>query len=169
MNLTGYAVVHEHGHSQSSVFPIIGAHVFGMFALVLVIGQIVDRFGGSVVLVAGLALEGVSSLGLAWAEGVWATALLLFGLGLGWNLAFVAATTALVNRTAPAERGKLVGFSDLSSGLVGATLAILGGWILQGWGVGALAAGATVVAFLPALFLARSFVSPPRRPVGEAA
>lgn len=169
MNLTGYAVVHEHGHSQSSVFPIIGAHVFGMFALVLVIGQIVDRFGGSVVLVAGLALEGVSSLGLAWAEGVWATALLLFGLGLGWNLAFVAATTALVNRTAPAERGKLVGFSDLSSGLVGATLAILGGWILQGWGVGALAAGATVVAFLPALFLARSFVSPPHRPVGEAA
>ena len=74
-----------------------------------------------------------------------------------------------MNRTAPAERGRLVGFSDLTSGLVGASLAILGGWILQGWGVGALAAGAAVVAFLPALFLARSFVSPPRRPVGEAA
>ncbi len=169
MNLTGYAVVHEHGHTQSSVFPIIGAHVFGMFALVLVIGQIVDRFGGSVVLVAGLALEGVSCLGLAWAESVWATALLLFGLGLGWNLAFVAATTALVNKTAVTERGRLVGFSDLSSGLVGASLALSGGWILQAFGVGALAVGATVVALLPALFLARSFVLPPRRPVGEAA
>lgn len=169
MNLTGYAVVHEHGHAQSSVFPIIGAHVFGMFALVLVIGQIVDRFGGNVVLVAGLALEGVSCLGLAWAESVWATAVLLFGLGLGWNLAFVAATTALVNRTAVAERGRLIGFSDLSSGLVGASLALSGGWILQAYGVGALAVGATVVALLPALFLARSFILPPRRPVGEAA
>src|SRR5215208_4631772 len=34
MNLTGYAVVHEHGHSQAAVFPIIGAHVLGMYALV---------------------------------------------------------------------------------------------------------------------------------------
>jgi hypothetical protein len=94
---------------------------------------------------------------------------LLFGLGLGWNLAFVAATTALVNRTAVAERGRLIGFSDLSSGLVGAALALSGGWILQAYGVGALAVGATVVALLPALFLARSFILPPRRPVGEAA
>lgn len=169
MNLTGYAVVHEHGHTQSSVFPIIGAHVFGMFALVLVVGQIVDRFGGNVVLVAGLVLEGVSGLGLAWGESVWATAILLFGLGLGWNLAFVAATTALVNRTAPAERGRLVGLSDLSSGMVGAVLALSGGWILQAYGVGALAVGAAVVALLPALYLASSFVLPPRRPVGEAA
>ncbi len=47
-------------------------------------------------------------------------AVLLFGLGLGWNLAFVSATTTLVNCAAPSERGKLVGFSDLSSGLTGA-------------------------------------------------
>ncbi len=45
MNLTGYAVVHEHHHEQRDVYPIIGAHVFGMFALVLVVGRIVDRVG----------------------------------------------------------------------------------------------------------------------------
>src|SRR5439155_26720068 len=38
MNLTGYVVVEHHHHHQDSVFPIIGAHVFGMYALVLVIG-----------------------------------------------------------------------------------------------------------------------------------
>src|SRR5262245_37218202 len=37
MNLTGYVVVQEHGHAQHDVFPIIGAHVLGMYALVLVV------------------------------------------------------------------------------------------------------------------------------------
>src|SRR6266508_124945 len=45
MNLSGYVVVEHHHHSQDSVFPIIGAHVFGMYALVLVIGALIDRIG----------------------------------------------------------------------------------------------------------------------------
>ena len=153
MNLTGYAVTHEHHHPQSSVFPIIGAHVLGMYALVLFVGRIVDRVGG-LALVGGLVLEGISCLGLAWAESVWATAVLLFGLGLGWNLSFVAATTALVNRAAPAERGRLLGFNDLSAGLLGASLALLGGYALQALGVAALAVGAVTLTVVPAIMLA---------------
>ena len=38
MNLTGYVVVEMHHHPQDSVFPIVGAHVLGMYALVLVVG-----------------------------------------------------------------------------------------------------------------------------------
>ena len=38
MNLTGYAVVEKHHHTQQDVFPIIGAHVLGMYALVLFVG-----------------------------------------------------------------------------------------------------------------------------------
>jgi predicted MFS family arabinose efflux permease len=154
MNLTGYAVVHEHGHHQQDVFPIIGAHVFGMFALVLVVGTLVDRIGTMPVLVAGLFLEAAACAGLVWAASVPATAFLLFGLGLGWNLSFVAATTALVNRAAPEERGKLIGFSDLSSGLFGAALALLGGYGLQALGVVALGAGAATLALVPALYIA---------------
>src|SRR6266498_3674011 len=45
MNLTGYVVVDHHHHSQGSVFPIVGAHVLGMYALVLVIGRLIDRIG----------------------------------------------------------------------------------------------------------------------------
>ena len=165
MNLTGYAVVHEHGHHQQDVFPIIGAHVFGMFALVLVVGNIVDRIGSTPVLVGGLALEAAACAGLVWAESVAATAVLLFGLGLGWNLSFVAATTAMVNRAAPSERGRLIGFSDLSSGLLGASLALLGGYALQALGVVALGAGAAAIALLPALYIARTAVW--RRPAPE--
>src|SRR4029079_9234187 len=40
MNLTGYVVVEHHHHHQDSVFPIIGAHVFGMYAILLGSGRV---------------------------------------------------------------------------------------------------------------------------------
>ena len=83
------------------------------------------------------------------------TALLLFGLGIGWNLSFVAATAQLADATLAAERGKLLGLSDLLSGLTGAALALLGGVALDVLGVAALALGATALAVAPAIFLAR--------------
>lgn len=153
MNLTGYIVVHDHRHHESSVFPIIGAHVLGMYALVIVIGSIIDRTGRRPSLVAGLALMGLSCLGLLWVESVWGTAVLLFGLGLGWNFSFVAATAQLVDVAGPAERGKLLGFADLLSGLTGASLALLGGFALKEAGVAALGIGAAVLVAAPALWI----------------
>ena len=143
-------VVSDHGHHQQAVFPIIGAHVLGMFGLVLVVGAFVDRIGRTPALVGGLALMGVSCAGLLWGESVAATALLLFGLGVGWNLSFVAATAALVDRATPAERGKLLGVNDLASGLLGAALALLGGVALEALGVAALALGAAALVLAPA-------------------
>jgi MFS family permease len=97
----------------------------------------------------------ISCAGLTWATSVPTTALLLFGLGIGWNLSFVAATAQLADATLPAERGKVLGLSDLLSGLFGAGLALLGGVALDVLGVTALALGATVIAVAPAIFLAR--------------
>jgi MFS family permease len=162
MNLIGFAVVNEHGHHQADVFPIIGAHVLGMFALVLVVGSIVDRLGTTTALVGGLALMGASCAGLIWGESVVATAAFLFGLGLGWNVSFVAATAALIAATSPAERGKLLGFNDLLSSLLAASLALLGGYALQGLGVIALGAGAAALVFLPAAYIAARGVRAPR-------
>jgi MFS family permease len=87
---------------------------------------------------------------------VWATALALFALGLGWNFSFVAATAQLADRTAPHERGKLLGFNDLLSGLTGAGLALLGGYALSALGVAALAIGATVLVVAPAAWISRA-------------
>ena len=106
VNLTGYVVV-DHEHSQGSLFSIIGAHVLGMYGLVLVIGRLIDRIGRATALGGGLAIMAVSCVGLMWVESVWMTAVLL-GLGR-WNLSFVSATAQLADATAPAERGKLLG------------------------------------------------------------
>ncbi len=153
MNLTGYVVVDHHHHAQGSVFPIIGAHVLGMYALVLVIGTLIDRIGRGTALVAGLVVMAVSCAGFLWVASVPMTAVLLFGLGVGWNLSFVAATAQLADATRPAERGKLLGLNDLLAGLTGATLALIGGVALNVLGVAALAIGGTLLAAAPALLV----------------
>src|SRR5688572_7685171 len=130
MNLSGYVVVEHHHHAQHDVFPIIGAHVFGMYALVLFVGPLIDRIGRPPALAGGLLVMAVSTIGLLWVDGVATTALLLFGLGVGWNLSFVAATAQLADATSASERGKLLGFNDLLSALLGASLALLGGYAL---------------------------------------
>ncbi len=155
MNLTGYVVVQHHHHDQQDVFPIIGAHVLGMYALVLVVGPLIDRIGRGVSLWTGLALMAVSCIGITWFESVVGTAFLLFGLGLGWSISFVAATAQLADRAAPAERGRLLGFSDQISALAGAGLALLGGYALDTLGVAALAIGSTVLVLTPLVRLLR--------------
>lgn len=149
MNLTGYVVVEEHHHAQHDVFPIIGAHVFGMYALVLVVGAVIDRMGRTSALAGGLLVMGLSTLAMAWWDGVGATAVLLFGLGIGWNISYVAAAAEMADLTEPSERGRLFGFNDFAAALFGAALALLGGLTLEAYGVVVLAVGAAILVISP--------------------
>jgi MFS family permease len=152
MNLTGYLVI-DHGHHQSDVFTVISLHIVGMYALVLVIGELVDRLGRKPSQVSGLLLMGLSTLGLAWLESVAWTSASLFLLGLGWNLSYVAAASELADRALPAERGRLIGLSDLLSSFTAAGLALLGGVAYSSLGVVALSLGATAFVVLPAAWI----------------
>jgi len=167
MTLTGSVVVDHHHHSGSAVFPIIGAHVVGMYALVLVIGTLIDHIGRRPALAGGLVVMAGSAISLLWVQSVPATAVALFGLGIGWNLSFVAATATLADCAAPWERGKLLGFNDLLAGLTGATLALVGGLALSAIGVAALAIGGAVLVLAPAAWILRSPL--PRLATDEAA
>jgi hypothetical protein len=97
----------------------------------------------------------VSTLGLGWIESVPATALLLFALGIGWNISYVAAAAELADLTLPQERGRLFGLNDLLASLLGATLALVGGLTLEAYGVLALAFGATILVTAPAPWILR--------------
>jgi MFS family permease len=156
MNLTGYVVVAVHHHSQSSAFPIISAHIFGMYALVLVVGDIVDRVGRRRTLVFGLATMALACASMLEVKSVPATAVALFVLGLGWNLSFVSASATLLDLAAPAERGRLVGFNDQLASLTGAGLALLYGFVLSDIGLVAFALAATATVLLPVVFVTRA-------------
>jgi MFS family permease len=153
MTLTGSVVVDHFHQEQHDVFPIIAAHFVGMYALVIVVGDLVDRIGRTRALAGGLIVMSLSVSGLLWVEGAHATAGALFGLGLGWNVSFVAATAELSERTEPWERASLLGFNDLVSGATGAGLTLLGGVALTAGGVAALAIGAVVLVTIPALWI----------------
>ena len=149
MNLTGYIVV-GHDHAQADVFTVISLHIVGMYALVLVIGALVDRVGRRPTLLWGLTIMAVSTVMLAFVQSIAWTSVSLFLLGLGWNLSYISATAELVTHATPVERGKLVGFTDLSAGLLAAALALLGGAAYTEWGATAIAVGATLAVVVPA-------------------
>jgi MFS family permease len=163
MNLTGYIVV-GHNHEQADVFTVISLHIVGMYALVLVIGALIDRVGRRPSLIAGLAVMAVSTVMLVWAESILWTSVSLFLLGLGWNVSYVAASAELVSHATPMERGRLIGVTDLAGGLLAAGLALLGGVAYAELGVAAVAVGATVAVVVPAL----AILVAPRRPARPA-
>jgi len=152
MNLTGYLVI-DHGHHQADVFTVISLHIVGMYALVLVIGQLIDKLGRRPGQVAGLFLMAVATLGLAWFQSVSWISASLFLLGLGWNISYVAAVTELADRALPSERGRLIGFTDLCSSFTGAVLVLLGGVAYSELGVEALAFSVTAFVALPAIWI----------------
>lgn len=155
MNLTGFMMVGQ-GHMQSDVFPVISAHIVGMYGLVLVVGDLVDRLGRRFALVGGLAVMAGSTLALAWTMSVFATGVALFGLGLGWSFSYVAATSELVDLALPTERGRLIGFNDLLSGATGAALALIGGLAYSNVGRNSVAVGGAIAVAIPALWIALS-------------
>lgn len=152
MNLTGYLVI-DHGHHQSDVFTVISLHIVGMYALVLVIGQLVDRIGRRPGEVTGLLLMAASTLALAWFDSVFWMSASLFLLGLGWNVSYVAAVTELADRALPVERGRLIGLTDGLSSAAAVGLVLLGGVVYSELGVEALAFGATACVALPAAWI----------------
>jgi MFS family permease len=152
MNLAGYVAVGHH-HHQSDVFTIISAHIVGMYGLVLVTGDVVERIGRRRAIVIGLATMAASNAALVWLDGILGMSVSLFGLGIGWNLSYVAANTELVDLAAPTERGRLIGLNDLLSSFTGAALALIGGVVYSGGGVMPLAASAALLAALPAAWV----------------
>ncbi|HET7506567.1 MAG TPA: MFS transporter [Kofleriaceae bacterium] len=99
-------------HAFDRTAHVIQWHVVAMFAPSLVTGRLVARYGAPPVLLAGLGLCAVAAVVNASGTTVAHFQIGLFVLGLGWNLAFIAATTALA-RVAVDERATAQGLNDL--------------------------------------------------------
>ena len=108
-------------------------HVLGMYAPSFATGALISRFGLERITGAGLALIIVSAvIGIAGIS-LWHFWIALAVLGVGWNFAFIGATTMVTHCHRPNERNKVQAFNDF---LVFGSMAI-----------GSFSSGALLVSF----------------------
>ncbi|HWP24863.1 MAG TPA: MFS transporter [Xanthobacteraceae bacterium] len=100
------------GHSVTNATLGLQWHMIAMFAPSFFTGKLILRFGLTRVILAGLALIGASAVisvsGITVAH-FWIGLILL---GLGWNFAFIGATTLVTQCHRPEERNKVQAFND---------------------------------------------------------
>jgi len=99
-------------HSISDAALGIQWHILGMFVPSLFTGSLILRFGVERIVGAGLALIMVSAVVSISGISLWHFWIGLTLLGLGWNFAFVGATTMVTQCHRPEERNKVQSFND---------------------------------------------------------
>jgi MFS family permease len=87
-------------------------HVIGMFAPSFVTGSLIVRFGVERMVLVGLSLIVVSAAISISGISLWHFWIGLFLLGVGWNFAFVGATTMVTQCHRPSERNQVQAFND---------------------------------------------------------
>ncbi|CAN5170637.1 hypothetical protein BH24CHL7_BH24CHL7_07510 [soil metagenome] len=162
MALAGLVLI-GHGHDPSAVLVTLSFHFVGMFGLVLVVGRLVERLGGVTSVLAGLLVLAVGTLLLLPGAELINFIPGLFLVGVGWNIAYVAATTILSNAAATNERARLLGLSDFMAIAAAAALSAVLGVILAALGLAALALIGAALALFPAaaVFLMRGRLALP--------
>ncbi len=125
--------IHHHGSDLGIVGLVMSAHTLGMFALSPLTGRLTDRWGGYRVILGGMALLGISALGAAYGsnESTAVLVVVLFALGYGWNLAFVAGSSMLTVGVGAEIRTRLQGRVDSLTWTSGALASISSGVIYQ--------------------------------------
>lgn len=139
------------GHGLEAVGPVIASHAFGMFALSPLSGFLSDRLGRIPLILAAGVLLAASSLLAAIAGGNTSVlAVVLFLLGLGWNLGFVSGSALLTESVPEHARIKIQGFADALVWTSAALSGVTSGLLLSAFGYATLTRLAACLALVPA-------------------
>lgn len=143
------------GYATSDAANVVTAHVLAMYAPSFVTGHIIARLGVEKVIAIGLAIlagSGAVAMSGVALENFFISIVLL---GIGWNFAFIGATTMLTSAHRPEERGRLQGLNDFVV-FAGVSFASLASGGLMNCGSSSVEAGWQMVnmAMLPFLVAA---------------
>jgi MFS family permease len=128
------------GHSVNNAMLGTQWHMLGMFAPSFFTGGLIVRFGVERVVLVGLALTFLSAVVGLTGTGVWHFWTAVTLIGVGWNFAFIGATTIVTQCHRPHERYRVQSFNDflifgsmtISSFASGALLAQFGWTFVNG-------------------------------------
>lgn len=122
------------GFPHSAAHWVIFMHVLGMFVPSFFTGNLINRFGVTNIMAAGivLMLAGVAAALSGTTE--WNFRIALTVNGIGWNFLFVGATTLVTTCYRPNERGKAQALNDLLVFSTTATSSFMAGFLQDRWG-----------------------------------
>ena len=113
---------------------VIQWHVLAMFAPSFVTGALIARHGAPRIMAIGFALMAAAGVTHLLGQRFENFGIGLVLLGLGWNFAFIAATTMVAESHRPSERAKAQGFNDLMVFLAVAATSLASGQLLASFG-----------------------------------
>jgi predicted MFS family arabinose efflux permease len=122
------------GFPHAEAHWVIFMHVLGMFVPSFFTGNLINRFGTTTVMSAGVALMllGVAAALSGMTE--WNFRIALTVNGVGWNFLFVGATALVTTCYRPNERGKAQALNDLLVFSTTATSSFMAGFLQDKWG-----------------------------------
>jgi len=148
MTSTPLAMV-GHGFTAQHAADVVRWHIVAMFAPSFFTGAVIVRFGRLPVIAVGMLLLGICGVIALAGVDLHHFYVALIALGIGWNFAFIGATSLLGTTHTPAEQAKVQGLNDfLVLGLV-AVGSFGSGALLDSWGWSAVQ-----YAMAPALLVA---------------
>ena len=113
---------------------VIQWHVMAMFGPSFITGALIARHGAPRIMAIGFALMAAAGAVHLLGQRFENFGFGLVLLGLGWNLAFIAATTMVAESHRPSERAKAQGFNDLMVFLAVAATSLASGQLLAAFG-----------------------------------
>ncbi|MCL4823813.1 MAG: MFS transporter, partial [Anaerolineales bacterium] len=105
----------DHHHARSSIYSVISAHTFGMYAPSIFSGWLLDKIGRPKMIVIGAATLLLACIAAPLSPNVLPLGVALFLLGVGWNFCFVGGSTLLSDQLSPLERSRTQGMNDFIS------------------------------------------------------
>jgi MFS family permease len=113
---------------------VIQWHVLAMYAPSFITGALIARHGAERIAAIGLVLSGLAAIIHMTGVRMENFGFGLVLLGLGWNFAYVAATTMVAECHAPEERARVQGFNDMMVFATVALTSLASGQLLEGLG-----------------------------------
>lgn len=154
MVMTSLALNH-YGHDLPAISISVAIHVMGMFGLSLPLGKLTDRFGRRNLLLVGVIITAVGSVLVPASPDYWIITAGTFMVGVGWSCVNVAATTVIADMTGATERGRAIGTNDTFSNASAVVLPLIGGPMVELFGLQSIGVVGVLVMLVPFVMLLR--------------
>ena len=122
------------GFPHAEAHWVIFMHVLGMFVPSFFTGNLINRFGTTTVMSAGIVLMLLGVVAALSGMAEWNFRIALTVNGVGWNFLFVGATALVTTCYRPNERGKAQALNDLLVFSTTATSSFMAGFLQDKWG-----------------------------------